>query len=249
MERTLKALKAIMIPLVIAGILLSTLHQSSLGSLFLILPQKLHPLWYSPMLPVLFFVSAVCVGLAMTIFESWHSSRAFGKELELPLVKRLAEVLAVCIGVYLSIRFLDLWHRRALSTLDQPGIERWLFMLEIFLMAVPMLLLFREKVRANPAALYGTVVMFLLGFVTHRLNVSVTGLESASGVHYIPKWTEIVVTLSLIALGFAIFRFAVKNLPIFVEETHKAQPLASPAATEWAPVFTGGPVGGTAPGD
>lgn len=249
MERTLKAIKAIMIPLVIAGVLLSTLHQSSLGSLFLILPQKLHPLWYSSMLPVLFYVSAICVGLAMTIFESWHSSRAFGKELELPLVKRLAEVLAVCIAVYLSIRFLDLWHRRALSSLDQPGIERWLFMLEIFLMAIPMLLLFRAKVRANPGAIYASVTMFLLGFVTNRLNVSVTGLESASGVRYIPKWTEIAVTLGLIALGFAIFRFAAKSLPIFAEEKHPAQAIA-PLRSEavWEPVFAK-TAGEAAPGD
>lgn len=249
MERTLKALKAIMIPLVIAGVLLSTLHQSSLGSLFLILPQKLHPLWYSSMLPVLFYVSAICVGLAMTIFESWHSSRAFGKELELPLVRRLAEVLAVCIAVYLSIRFLDLWHRRALSSLDQPGIERWLFMLEILLMAIPMLLLFRAKVRAKPGAIYASVTMFLLGFVTNRLNVSVTGLESASGVHYIPKWTEIVVTLALIALGFAIFRFAAKSLPIFAEEKHTVQAKA-PRRDEagWEPVFVK-TAGEAAPGD
>jgi len=249
MERTLKAIKAIMIPLVIAGVLLSTLHQSSLGSLFLILPQKLHPLWYSSMLPVLFYVSAICVGLAMTIFESWHSSRAFGKELELPLVKRLAEVLAVCIAVYLSIRFLDLWHRRALSSLDQPGIERWLFMLEIFLMAIPMLLLFRAKVRANPGAIYASVTMFLLGFVTNRLNVSVTGLESASGVRYIPKWTEIAVTLGLIALGFAIFRFAAKSLPIFAEEKHPAQAIApSRSEAAWEPVFAK-TAGEAAPGD
>lgn len=251
MERTLKAVKAIMIPLVIAGVLLSTLHQSSLGSLFLILPQKLHPLWYSPLLPVLFYISAICVGLAMTIFESWHSARAFGKELELPLVRRLAEVLAVGIAVYLSVRFLDLWHRRALSSLDQPGLERWLFMLEIFLMAVPMLLLFRQKVRENPGALYASVVMFLLGFVAHRLNVSVTGLESASGVHYVPKWTEIVVTLGLIALGFAIFGVAAKNLPIFSHEQHKAPARVPPGAEpDWEPVFaTRTTAGGSAPGD
>ena len=70
----------------ILGVLLSTLHQSSLGSLFLIVPEKLYPLWYSPMLPLMFYVSAIAVGLAMTIFESWHSSRAFGRALELPLL-------------------------------------------------------------------------------------------------------------------------------------------------------------------
>ena len=107
LHKALKALKVVMIPLVIAGVILSTLHQSSLGSLYLIMLNKLHPLWYSPLLPVLFYVSAIAVGLAMTIFESWHSAKAFGKQLEWPLVQRLSQVLAVVISVYLVIRFLD----------------------------------------------------------------------------------------------------------------------------------------------
>ena len=85
----------ISVPLMILGVLLSTLHQSSLGTLFLIVPEKLYPLWYTPMLPLLFFVSAIAVGLAMTIFESWHSSRAFGRALELPLLASMGRVLAV----------------------------------------------------------------------------------------------------------------------------------------------------------
>jgi Ni/Fe-hydrogenase subunit HybB-like protein len=233
LEHLRKVLKVVMIPLVIAGIILSTLHQSSLGSLFLIFPHKLHPLWYSSLLPVLFYISAIAVGLAMTIFESWHSSKAFGRQLEFPLVKRLAEVLAVVLAFYLTIRFLDLFKRGALSTLGQPGMERWLFGLEIFLMAAPMVLLFQEKIRNSPRALYGTVVMFLLGFVTHRLNVSITGMERASGVQYIPKWTEIVITLALVAVGFAAFRLIAQHFPIF-EEEHASQPALAQVEPEWA---------------
>ena len=105
----------ISVPLMILGVLLSTLHQSSLGTLFLIVPEKLYPLWYTPILPLLFYVSAIAVGLAMTIFESWHSSRAFGRALELPLLASLARVLAVVLSVYLWIRFLDLSHRHVLE--------------------------------------------------------------------------------------------------------------------------------------
>ncbi len=101
----------ISVPLMIAGVLLSTLHQSSLGSLYLIVPEKLYPLWYTPLLPLLFYISAIAVGLAMTIFESWHSSRAFGRALELPLLASMARVLAVLMSAYLWIRFLDLAHR------------------------------------------------------------------------------------------------------------------------------------------
>ena len=124
----------ISVPLMILGVLLSTLHQSSLGTLFLIVPEKLYPLWYTPLLPLLFFISAIAVGLAMTIFESWHSSRAFGRALELPLLASMARVLAVVLSVYLWIRFLDLAHRGALGLLGRNRIETWLFGLEIVLM-------------------------------------------------------------------------------------------------------------------
>jgi Ni/Fe-hydrogenase subunit HybB-like protein len=207
-----------LIPLVIAGVLLSTLHQSSLGSLYLIVPNKLHPLWYSPMLPLLFYVSAICAGLAMTIFESWHSSKAFGRSLEVPLLARLARVLAVLLLFYLALRFVDLAHRGALKLALEPRTESYLFGLEISLMLLPMLLLFRPHVRLNPWALYACSVMVVFGFLTYRLNVSITGMEAGSGARYFPKWSEVAVTLSIVALGFAIFRYAVKYLPIFEEE-------------------------------
>jgi Ni/Fe-hydrogenase subunit HybB-like protein len=123
---------SISVPLMILGVLLSTLHQSSLGTLFLIVPQKLYPLWYSPMLPLMFYISAIGVGLAMTIFESWHSSRAFGRALELPLLASMGRVLAVVMSVYLWIRFLDLEHRGVFPllrcsarTASRPGFSRW----------------------------------------------------------------------------------------------------------------------------
>src|SRR5450759_2938186 len=155
----LKYLRVALIPLVILGVILSTLHQSSLGSLYLIVPHKLHPLWYTPLLPVLFYISAITAGLAMTIFESWHSSRAFGRQLELPLLAGLARVLAVGLLVYLVVRFMDLSQRGVLWMALQPRTESYLFVLEICLMALPMLLLFRRHVRWNPRALYACAVM------------------------------------------------------------------------------------------
>lgn len=231
-QRPLRWMRWVSIPLVIAGVILSTLHQSSLGSLYLIVPNKLYPLWYSPLLPLFFFLSAVCVGFAMMIFESWHSSRAFGKQLELPLLASMGRVLAVLLAVYLLLRFADLRHRGALSLLQEARTETYLFGLEILLMAVPMLLLFRRHVRTSPTALYASAVMVIFGFIAHRLNVSVTGMEAAAGVSYIPRWTEVMVTLAIIALGFAIFRYAAKYLPIFEEEKAGAlQALGSPAAS------------------
>jgi Ni/Fe-hydrogenase subunit HybB-like protein len=205
----------ISVPLMIMGVLLSTLHQSSLGSLFLIVPEKLYPLWYSPLLPLLFYSSAIAVGLAMTIFESWHSSRAFSRALELPLLASLGRVLAVAMSVYLWIRFLDLAHRGALQLLSRNRIETWLFLLEMALAIVPTVLLYQRRVRMRPGALYACAVMVVFSVVANRLNVGSTGLEAGSGTHYIPRWSEIAVTLSIVGTGFAIFRLAAGYLPIF----------------------------------
>jgi Ni/Fe-hydrogenase subunit HybB-like protein len=223
---------AVAIPLVIAGVILSTLHQSSLGSLYLIVPDKLHPLWYSPLLPVFFFISAVAVGLAMTIFESWMSSKAFGKQLELPLLQSLGRVLLVVLGVYAVLRFEDLLMRGTLPMLLHPGYETDLFYLEVAMgLVLPIGLLMIPRIRETASGLYLCSVLVLLGFVTNRLNVSITGMEAAARVRYIPKWTELAVTASIIAAGFAIFALAVKYLPIFPEaDRRRTAPPAAPSA-------------------
>ena len=215
---------SISVPLMIAGVLLSTLHQSSLGTLYLIVPEKLYPLWYSPILPLLFYISAIAVGLSMTIFESWHSSRAFGRALELSLLASMARVLAVLMSAYLWIRFLDMAHRNVFGLLLRNRTETWLFALEIALMALPTVLLYQRKVRMSPGALYACAVMVVFGFIANRLNVAVTGMEAGSGAHYIPKWTEVAVTLSIVGAGFAIFRVIAEYFPIFEAHPHEHAP-------------------------
>jgi Ni/Fe-hydrogenase subunit HybB-like protein len=216
MEKLLKIQHTISIPLVILGVILSTLHQSSLGSLYLIVPDKLYPLWYSPLLPVFFFLSSICVGLAMTIFESHMSARAFGKQLELDLLARLGRVLLVLLVVYSVLRFQDLYHRGVLGLLVHPGYEGRLFLLEVVMGSLlPIGLLLFRRVRQSAAGLYASAVLVVLGFITNRLNVSITGMEASAGVHYIPRWTELAVTASIVGVGFAAFGLAVKYLPIF----------------------------------
>ena len=218
----------ISVPLMILGVMLSTLHQSSLGSLFLIVPEKLYPFWYSPILPLLFYVSSIAVGLAMTIFESWHSSRAFGRALELPLLASMARVLAVLLSVYLWIRFLDLAHRHVFGLLLRNRTETWLFLLEMALMIVPTVMLYQRSIRIRPGALYACAVMVVFSVITNRLNVGITGLEAGSGTHYFPKWSEVAVTLSIVAAGFAIFRVIAGYFPVF--EAHSLE--RAPAEVE-----------------
>lgn len=224
LTKPLKIIHAVLIPLVICGVILSTLHQSSLGSLYLIMPEKLHPFWYSPLLPAFFFLSAIAVGLAMTIFESSMSSKHFGRQLELPILQELGRVLLVVLCVYGVLRFEDLLHRGVLTMALHPGYEMYLFWLEITLaLILPIILLLQPKVRMTPGGLYLVAVMVVLGFITNRLNVSITGMEGAAETHYIPKWTELAVTGAIIAAGFALFGLATKYLPIFPEEHSHAE--------------------------
>ncbi len=229
LEKPLRIIRGVLIPLVIGGVLLSTLHQSSLGTLYLIMPNKLHPFWYSPLLPVFFFISAIAVGLAMTIFESSMSAKYFHKQLELPILQELGRVLIIVLAVYSTLKFEDLLHRGMLSQIIHPGehaYERNMFLLEVGLgLIIPLALLAFRKVRSTAGGLYLSAVLVLLGFVTNRLNVSITGMEAQAGVRYIPKWTEAGITAAIIAAGFAIFALAAKYLPIFPEEEPHAAAL------------------------
>jgi Ni/Fe-hydrogenase subunit HybB-like protein len=218
-KRALKAVRSVMIVLVILGVLLSTLHQSSLGTLYLIMPNKLHAFWYSPLLPVFFYISAIAVGLAMIIFESSMSSKYFGRELELPILRDMGRVLVVVLAIYGILRFEDLLHRGVLHLVFVRGYEQGFFLLEIFLsVIIPLGLLMFPKVRNSAQGLYLVAVLTLLGFVTNRLNIAITGVENAVGARYTPKWTEVVITAMFVALGFAIFGFVAHYLPIFPEE-------------------------------
>jgi Ni/Fe-hydrogenase subunit HybB-like protein len=218
-KRALAVQHAATIPLVVAGALLSTLHQSSLGSFYLIVPGKLHPLWYTPWLPYMFFLSAIAAGLAMVIVESRLSSRAFGRSLEMPLLMAVARALVGALAVYGVLRLYDLGRRGALGRVLEGSREALFFQLEFALgVLLPMVLLAIPAVRRNAKTLYGSALLAVMGFVVNRLNVSITGLEGAMGGHYVPAVPEVLITLMLVAVGFTAFALAVKYLPVYHEE-------------------------------
>jgi Ni/Fe-hydrogenase subunit HybB-like protein len=218
LERPRRILRAVATPLVIAGVILSTLHQSSLGSLYLIVPSKLHPLWYTPLLPYLFVISAIAAGIGMTILESYLSKRAFGRQLEMELLEPLARGMVVALGVYGLLRIIIIAKSGAITMLLTPGYEASMFLLEMGVgVALPVGLLLIERVRTHPTGLVISAVLAVLGFVMNRLNVSVTGMEGAAGIRYVPSWMEVTVSLGLVALGFALFSVAVRYLPVFPE--------------------------------
>jgi len=209
------------VPLVVAGAIISTLHQSSLGSFYLITPGKLHALWYTPLLPLLFFLSALAGGIAMIIVESRLSSRALGRGLEMPLLMSLGRALAVALFVYGGVRLADMLRRGVLGEIVTGSREASFFLLEMAIgVVVPMLLLMLRAVRRNSERLYLAAVMVVAGVVANRLNVSITGLEGAQGGHYVPTVAEGIITLMLVGIGMAAFSVAVRFLPILplVEE-------------------------------
>lgn len=215
-KRPLRYLRAAFVPLVIVGVLLSTLHQSSLGSLYVIVPEKLHGLWYSPLLPVFFFLTAVAGGLAMTIFESFMSYRAFGQRLEPELLSGIARVIVVILGVYALVKTEDLAARGNLGLAFTLTPESVLFWGEAGLgVLLPMALFALPRIRASERGLFFAALLTVMGFIVNRLNVAVTGMSASSGVTYIPSWMEFAVTVSIVGVGLALFALAVKYLPIF----------------------------------
>jgi Ni/Fe-hydrogenase subunit HybB-like protein len=237
LTKAIKVIKAALIPLVILGVVLSTLHQSSLGTLYLIVPSKLHPFWYSPALPFFFFISAIAVGLSMTIFESSLSSRVFHRQLELPIIQELGRALLIVLCVYSLIKVEDLIHRHQFMNIFKPSYEAKFLWLELAMsIVIPITMLSIRWIRKSPKGLYWASVCTLLGFVTNRLNIAITGIEASAGQKYIPKWTEYSITLSIIAMGFFIFAMAVKYLPVFPDEHESAHTPAQPTFASPTPL-------------
>ncbi len=209
----------ITLPLVIVGILLSTMHQSSLGSLWLIAPGKLNDLWYTPWLPVLFWVSAISVGLAMVTVESNLSSRAFKRGLEQNLLSNLAKANSYLLAFYGIFKIADVVLRGKAALLTAPNLQTWLFWIEVGLcVIVPAVLMAQPRIRERSRALFGLAALVVIGGILNRLNVSVFGLWSYTGPVYFPSWMEIVVTAALFTFGGAAFAMLARLLPVFPVE-------------------------------
>jgi len=215
-HRLVKIMHAITLPLVIVGMVLSTLHQSSLGSLFLIVPHKLSALWYTPILPINFFVSAVAVGLGMVIVESTLSARGFKRPVELPLLSDLGKAAAVVLGIYLAIKLADVTLRGAWAQAFVPGLPSLSFWLEIILgVVIPMILFANRRVRASDRGLFRAAALVVGGVVLNRLNVSLIGWIPTGNMTYVPSVGEIIITFSLVLLGVATYAFIARVFPIF----------------------------------
>ena len=216
-------------PFVILGVVLSTLHQSSLGSLLLIQPTKLHPLWWTPFLPVMFFTSAITIGLAMIILESSLSSFYFQRGLEVHLLEKLAKVIPYVLGVYAFLKFGELAWAGDLHYLFSSGTMSFLFWGEILIGVVtPFILFTNKKVRKSAKGLLTGAIILLFGMIFNRFNVSWLAVKHPdplfylpsfmSHVNYFPTLPEVTISLGIFSAGILAFGLAAKYLPVFEEE-------------------------------
>jgi formate dehydrogenase iron-sulfur subunit len=206
--------------LMMAGIIFSTLHQSSLGTLFLIVPHKLNAIWYSPLLPVHFFVSAVAAGLAMVIVESTLSARLFGRRIELHLLKDVGNLLAWAILFYLALRGLDLVFRGVGMELLDVTPQSIAFWAEVVIgLLIPLAILLTPEFATSGPWLFWSSILVIIGLLLNRLNVSVIGITSEYAKTYYPHWMEIGISAGIVSAGVLVYIYICRNFPVYVDES------------------------------
>jgi Ni/Fe-hydrogenase subunit HybB-like protein len=222
-KRAAKILSGMTIGAVIFGITLSTLHQSGLGALYLMCKDKIHPLWYSEFIPILFLVSSVFAGLSMVIFEGTISHKVFFTQIsekhnkeQNGIIHGLAKICAGAMFAYLFLQFLVFLHDRNWDYLNTP-MGYWFLVEMIGFVLIPMLLFFYSYRKYNILLIRVAAILTMIGVVLNRLNVTVIGFRWDTATHYVPSWMEIVVTLAVIFTEIWVFRWIINRMPVLRE--------------------------------
>ncbi len=199
-----------------AGIMFSVMHQSSLGSLFLIVPHKLNAIWYSPILPLMFLVTAVAAGVAMVIVESTASAWYFGREVEVRLLQDVGHVLCWAIFGTLALRAADLVLRGVgteLLVITPQSIAFWIEIMVGFV--IPLAILLTPVFAESARWLLVASIMVIVGLVLNRMNVAVVGITAPYSSTYYPFWMEVGITTGIVAGGVLAYLAICSNFPVF----------------------------------
>jgi Ni/Fe-hydrogenase subunit HybB-like protein len=212
-ESWVKFFRQIYLFLVVAGVMLSTLHQSSLGAMFLLMPQKMSPLWATQAIGPLFFVSAVIGGMSVITLESLIASRVYRRPPEIGILSDLGKGLGIALLIYFAMKVTDLYARgTAVWVWDKP---HFFFFVEIFgTVVLPALLLCFPEIRRTEKGLYWASGLAAFGVVLNRFNVSLTGYIGYRQFGYFPSAVEIIITAALVAMAILIFDLGMRYLPI-----------------------------------
>ena len=219
-RRARKILSGMTLAAVIFGITLSTLHQSGLGALFLMAKGKIHPLWYSEFIPIMFFVSSTFAGLSMVIFEGSISHKVFSGQISRKnhvaqngIIHGLSKICAGAMFAYFFLQLLVFIHEQHWALLN-TGMGYWYLLEMLGFVLLPMVLFIISYRTFNITLAKVAAVMTMLGVILNRLNVSVIGFKWEMAIRYIPSWMEFIVTLAVIFLEIWIFRWVITRMPV-----------------------------------
>jgi Ni/Fe-hydrogenase subunit HybB-like protein len=211
-----RILSRVMWVFVIAGVVLSCMHQSSLGSLMLIAPTKLHPLWYTPILPLLFLSSAIAVGYPMVVLETTLSTTSLKLDPEMPVLAPLTRITVFLLGIYLTLKVGDMAVRGTYVYLLDGTAQTNAFLVEmVFGVLVPWVMLLAPTVRRSRRWLFTASALVVGGVLLNRINVFVVGYRPpVSANNYFPSIAELLITVGFIAGLMFLYRFLVTYLPV-----------------------------------
>jgi len=219
-----RGLPKTMFVFIIFGVVLSTLHQSSLGTIMVIAGQKMHPLWQTPILPLLFLLSAIAVGFPMIIFESLIASRSFKMKPEMKILSSLGSMVAPILAIYLAFKVGDLFIRNAFQYVLVFDTAAWMFIAELALIIIAFLLFLSKKTVDSPLRLFVASTLVIAGVLLNRINNFIIAYNPFYNPKmYIPSFGEISVTIGCIALLVLIYRAVVIIFPVISQENVKAR--------------------------
>ena len=196
------------------GVLLPSMHQSSLGSLLVVFGYQVHPLWQTMLLPLLFLMTAILLGFAVVIFEASLVSVGFKRPGETSILARLSRIMYWTLAAYMAMRVGDLVWRGVLGAAFAPTLEALMFWVEMLAFAAPLVLLASEASRARASRLFVSAVLLMLGGFMLRINGFLVGYETGSGYHYFPSVPELLVTIGLVAFEILAYIVFVRTLPV-----------------------------------
>ncbi len=209
------AVNRVMLIFVIIGIVFSCLHQSLIGAIMLIAPSKVHPLWYTPILPLLFLMSAIAGGYPVVILEHIFMRTSLGRKPMMDILAPLARYLPLLMGIYLILKMGDMLVRGTYVFLLDGTYQTNAYVVEIlFGVIFPFVLLLFPKVRKSPGWLFFASSLAIFGLLINRVNVYLAAYKSPYGGSYFPSVGEILVTLGLLSSLFFAYKLAVTYLPV-----------------------------------
>ncbi len=202
------------------GILLPTMHQSSLGTMMIIAGNKMSPLWQTGLLPLLYLIGAITMGYGIVVFESIYSSHGLKRPLETSMLAKLSGIMPWLLGIFLVIRFGDIIFRGALGSLFQFNKNTLMFIIETALFVYPLVVLMKVENRTRPRALFLSAAAILLAGSLYRFNSYLIAVNPGPAWSYFPSFSEIMITLGIISFEIMAYLYIVKKFPVLPKTEH-----------------------------